>query len=78
MATAPMAGADPGFPVGGGADPRGGRQHMIFVKFSEKLHEIENILGRGGGARRVRPPKSATAWQLLTCLTLFNISQWGL
>ena len=32
--------ADPGFPVGGGANPPGD-----FAKFSKKLHEIENILG---------------------------------
>ena len=27
------AGADPGFPVGGGADPLGGCQHMILSNF---------------------------------------------
>ena len=42
-------GADPGFPVGGGADPLGGVPIYDFVKFFEKLHEIENILGRRGG-----------------------------
>ena len=47
-----IAGADPGFPVEGGTDPLGGgRQHTIFVKFSQKLHEIEKILGRRRGAR---------------------------
>ena len=47
----PLAGADPGFPVGGG------RQHSLgcvaptyyFAKFCEKLHEIEKILVRGWG-----------------------------
>ena len=29
---------------------RAGRQHIIFTKFSEKLHEIEKILVRGRGA----------------------------
>ena len=42
-------GADPGFPVGGGANPPGGRQPSRgaptydFAKYSEKLHEIEKI-----------------------------------
>ena len=51
------AGADPGFPVGGGTDPRGGAPTYNFVKFSEKLHEIEIILGA--------PPKSATGTALV-------------
>ena len=48
---------DPGFPVGGDANPRGAPAYD-FVKFCEKLHEIENILGRGGCT--LGPPKSAT------------------
>ena len=40
--------ADPGFPVGGGAN-LGGAPTYDFVKFSQKLHEIEKILGRWGG-----------------------------
>ena len=45
---------------------RGGRQHTIFVKFSEKLHEIEKILGRrGGGALRVRPPLNPPLWSVI-------------
>ena len=43
-------GADPGFPVGGGANPRGGGRQHDFAKFCEKLHEIEKSLGRSGGA----------------------------
>ena len=48
-----ISGADPGFPVGEGANPTGkGRtQTYDFVKFSKKLHEIGNILGRRGEAR---------------------------
>ena len=45
------SGADPGFPVGEGADPWGGgasRQHIILSKFPKKLHEIEKIVGRMG------------------------------
>ena len=44
--------ADPGFSVGGGADPPRwrGRPTYDLVKFSKKLHEIEKILGRRGVA----------------------------
>ena len=56
----PQTGADPGFPVEGGANPRGAPTYD-FVKFSEKLHEMEKILDHGGGAPGARPPpKSAT------------------
>ena len=55
LATSP--GADPGFPVGEGADPLGGASTYDFVKFSEKLHEIEKILGcRGARAGCPRNP----------------------
>ena len=40
-------GAVPGLPVGG-VNPPGAQTHD-FVKFSQKLHEIENILGHNGG-----------------------------
>ena len=54
-------GADPGFPVGGAREPSGGVPTYDFAKFCEKMHEIEKILGHGGGgAHRARPPKSAT------------------
>ena len=46
----PWAGADPGFPVGGGADPLAGAPTYDFVKFSQYLHENEKILGRAPGA----------------------------
>ena len=43
-----MAGADPGLPVGGCANPPGGGTPTYdFAKFCEKLHEIEKILGLG-------------------------------
>ena len=54
-----QAGADPGFPVGGGANPQGrGRQHTNLQ--SQKLHEIKKILVRRGGA----PPwiRHCTGW----------------
>ena len=46
-----LTGADPGFPIAGGANPRGrGAPTYDFAKFSKELHEIEKILGQG------RPP----------------------
>ena len=52
------AGADPRFPVGGGANPGGGGGAPIydFPKFSEKLHEIEKNFGRGRGTRTEGAP----------------------
>ena len=48
------SGADLGFPVGRGANPPGAPTYD-FVKFSEKLHEIEKILVRRG-APPLDPP----------------------
>ena len=58
---------DPGFPVGGGADSGGGGAPTYdFVNISQKLHEIEKILGRGEGEWRApgRPLGSATGTDL--------------
>ena len=44
--------ADPGFPRGGGANSPGGAPTYDFVKFSQKLHEIERIWTPGGGSAR--------------------------
>ena len=49
-----LSGADPGFHVGGDADRRGAPTYD-FVIFSQKLHEIEKIMGRRRG-RAVAPP----------------------
>ena len=61
-----LPGADPGFPVRGGANPRrgGGTPTYDFAKISGKLHEIEKILGRTGvaGAHRGRPLRSTTGY----------------
>ena len=46
--------ADPGFPRGGGAKPRGGAPSYYLANFPRKLHENEEISGRG--ARGTRPP----------------------
>ena len=40
-----FTGADPGFPVGGGANPAAGALTYDFAKFSEKLREIKKIQG---------------------------------
>ena len=40
-----IAGVDPGFPVGGGANPPVGVPTYDFAKFCKKLHEIEKIFG---------------------------------
>ena len=52
-----LAVADPGFPRGGGANHKwgGGAPTYYLANFSQKLHENEEILGRGG-ARDARPP----------------------
>ena len=42
-------GADTGFSVGGGANPRGASTYK-FAGFSQKLHEIKKILVRRRGA----------------------------
>ena len=50
------AAADPGFPVGGGANPPGGGANIrFFPKFPKKLHEIEKILGRRGACTEGAP-----------------------
>ena len=52
---ATQSGADPGFPYEGVSTLQQGHQHIIFTKFSETLHEIENILVRRGGTPGVPP-----------------------
>ena len=59
-----VSGADPGFPVGGGANLPGEAPTYDFAKFCEKLHEIEKILGRRGGGVPGCPPKSGTEYIL--------------
>ena len=51
------AGVDPGFFVGGGANPPEGMATYAFAEFSEKLHEIEKIFRCRG---QVIPLGSAT------------------
>ena len=53
--------ADPGFPRGGGANPKGGVPTYYLANFSRKLHENEETLGQGGGCASLAPPlRSAT------------------
>ena len=42
--------ADPGFPRGLGANPKGGVQTYYLANFSQKLHENEEILDQRGDA----------------------------
>ena len=49
------AGADPGFPVGGDANPPGVVPTYDFAKFCKTLHEIEKILGCRGHAPGAPP-----------------------
>ena len=55
-----FAEADPGFPIGGGANPPGGRQHMILPNFAKncmKLRKIWAVRGaRAGAASPQNPP----------------------
>ena len=46
--------ADPGFPRGGGANPKGGAPTYYLANFPQKLHENEEILG--GGCASLAPP----------------------
>ena len=39
--------ADPGFPRGGGANPKGGAPTYYLTNFCQKLHENEEILDQG-------------------------------
>ena len=56
MFATPLTGADPGFPVGGGAEPLGGRQPATWALFSKNVCENEKIGSCwGGGARRRHP-----------------------
>ena len=54
-------GADPEFPIGGGANPPGGAPTYDFAKFCENLHEIEKILDAEGGAP-LNPPLRPSLW----------------
>ena len=54
--------ADPGFPRGGGANPKGrGAPAYYLANFSRKLHENEEIWGQRGGRVPRAPLRSATA-----------------
>ena len=47
--------ADPGFPRGGGATLKGGRQPIIWSIFAENCMKMKKFWARGG-ARPSRPP----------------------
>ena len=51
-----FTGADPGFPVGGGANLPGGRQHMILPNFAKNCMKLRKFRAVGGGGMRRGPP----------------------
>ena len=53
--------ADPGFSVGGGADPLGGRRPPTRTLFGENICENERIGSCCGGRAPGAPPGSANA-----------------
>ena len=61
-----ITGADPGFPVGGGANPRGGgRQHMILPNFEKNCMKLRKFLTVGGahaGSAPLNLPLDQTNW----------------
>ena len=63
--------ADPGFPRGGGANPKGGAPTYYLANFSRKLHENEEILDQRGARVPCVPLRSATAASLF--LSYFRI-----
>ena len=50
-----MSGADKGFPVGGGTDPPGGRQHTILSNFPKNCMKLRKFWAVGG-MRTGAPP----------------------
>ena len=60
--------ADPGFPRGGGTNPKAGAQTYYLTNFSQKLHENEEVWGRGGHASLAPLPlRSTTGIYCKTC-----------
>ena len=73
-------GADPGFPVGGGADPLEGRQHTILSNFPKncmKSRKFWAVGGRAPGAPPLNPPLVPSRKIHLTPLneTLYECTQ---
>ena len=48
-------GADPEFPVGGGANPPGGYQHMILPNFVKNCMKLRKFWAAGGPAQGMPP-----------------------
>ena len=57
-----LAGADPGFPVGGAPTVPGEGQHTILPNFPKTWMKLRNILGGRRGGLRGRPLTSTTDW----------------
>ena len=54
--------ADPGFPIVGGANSRGGAPTYYLTNFSRKVHENKENLARGGEHTSLAIPRSATEY----------------
>ena len=52
--------ADPEFARGGGANPPGGRQHMILPKFPKKYMKLKEFGPKGGFVSKISLCRSAT------------------
>ena len=71
--TGHKSGADPGFPVGGGADPRGSA-NIRFCQNFRKLHEIKKILGRRGAGHEPSAPPQIRHCKIIIGIDLFFIA----
>ena len=52
--------ADPGFPRGGGANPKGGHPPIIWPVYSENCTKMKKLWAGGGHASPAPPLRSAT------------------
>ena len=58
-----QAGTDPGFPVGGDANPSGGRrQHTILPDFPKNCMKLRKFWLGGTRRGRVDPPRPCTSF----------------
>ena len=67
--------ADPGFPVGGGADPLVGGTNLQCIHFSAKMYvkmkEMDPVGGGGGGGRAGGAPRIRQWNQMVMCFDFY-------
>ena len=56
--------ADPGFPIGGGANLHGGRQHMVMPKILKKCMKLREFWAVGRGAPLDPPLQFLPLWSM--------------